>query len=311
MNNYKLLPALISILTTRNLTESAKELNVTQSAMSKTLSQIRQAFDNEILIRQGGQFLLTQRGEQLKTQLPILMQQLDDLYLPPAINLQRCNRVFRFASSDYVAQAVFPQILKNVEQAAPNVAIEYLLWDKQKLVESFSHSVDLVTTIADTIPENLYGQLLGEDQSVVIFSTTHPLADKELTLDDYLAARHVLISGGGDKDSLIDQSLKTKGQARKIIATVPFFQSAIELLLTTDSLLTIPLHIAAEFSKRFALQVKPLPMLVKPHNYYVLWHAKYQQDPEHHWFRELCIPALKNHLETRIQQGMKLLHASQ
>jgi DNA-binding transcriptional LysR family regulator len=233
------------------------------------------------------------------------------LYLPPAINLQRCNRVFRFASSDYVAQAVFPQILKNVEQAAPNVTIEYLLWDKQKLVESFSHSVDLVTTIADTIPENLYGQLLGEDQSVVIFSTTHPLADKELTLDDYLAARHVLISGGGDKDSLIDQSLKTKGQSRKIIATVPFFQSAIELLLTTDSLLTIPLHIAAEFSKRFALLVKPLPMVVKPHNYYVLWHAKYQQDPEHHWFRELCMPVLKNHLETRIQQGMKLLHASQ
>ncbi|MBQ0730037.1 MAG: LysR family transcriptional regulator [Oleispira antarctica] len=311
MNNYKLLPALISILTTRNLTESAKDLNVTQSAMSKTLSQIRQAFDDEILIREGSQFVLTFRGEQLKARLPVLMQQLDDLYLPNTLNLTSCCRVFRFASSDYVAQAVFPEILKQVEKEAPNIGIEYLMWGKEKLVDASINQLDLVTSIIDTVPENLYGQLMAEDQSVVIISASHALADQPLLLEDYLSARHILISGGGDKDSLIDQALKIKGQERKIIAQVPFFQSAIELLLSTNSMLTVPLHIAAEFSKTHTLKIKPLPVSVKPHKYYLLWHAKYQQDFEHAWLRELCLPILKNHLETRIQQGMKLLHDSQ
>jgi DNA-binding transcriptional LysR family regulator len=311
MNNYKLLPALISILTTRNLTESAKDLNVTQSAMSKTLSQIRQAFDDEILIREGSQFVLTFRGEQLKVSLPMLMQQLDDLYLPNTLNLDKCSRVFRFASSDYVAQAVFPEILKKVEKEAPNTGIEYLMWGKEKLIDASSNQIDLVTSIIDTVPENFYGQLMAEDNLVVVIGELHSLANEPLLLEDYLCARHILISGGGDKDSFIDQALKIKGQQRKIIAQVPFFQSAIELVLSTNAMLTLPLHIAAEFSKKHALKIKPLPVSVKPHNYYMLWHAKYQQDFEHAWFRELCLPILKNHLETRIQQGMKLLHDSQ
>ncbi len=73
----------------------------------------------------------------------------------------------------------------------------------------------------------------------------------------------------------------------------------------------LPLHIAAEFSKKYSLQIKPLPMKIKPHQYYLLWHVKYQQDSEHVWFRELCLPILKNYLESRVQEGMKLLHASQ
>ncbi|WP_293132099.1 LysR family transcriptional regulator [Moritella sp.] len=78
MNNYKLLPALMSILQTRNLTESARQLNVTQSAISKTLTQIRAAFDDKIVIREGNQFILTRKGEELKTQLPVLMQTFDN-----------------------------------------------------------------------------------------------------------------------------------------------------------------------------------------------------------------------------------------
>jgi len=50
--------------------------------MSKTLTQVRQAFNDPIVIREGSLFVLTHRGEQLKSQLPVLMRQLDDLYLP-------------------------------------------------------------------------------------------------------------------------------------------------------------------------------------------------------------------------------------
>jgi DNA-binding transcriptional LysR family regulator len=312
LNNYKLLPALISILQTKNLTESAKALHVTQSSMSKTLAQIREAFGDAIVIRQANQFMLTARGETLKAQLPDLIQQLDNLYRPDLLDLSQCERKFTFASSDYVAQAVFPLVCHKLAQQAPNASVEYHMWHKEGLENLADQPLDLVSTIGDTIPENLHGKEMAQDTQVVMFRSSHPLAaNNGFSLDDYIAQKHVVITGGGDKDSPVEKTLAKQGKQRQIFARMPFFQSAIELLLTTDTLLTTPLHIAVDFAQRYPLQIRPLPIELKEHHYYLLWHKKYHQDPEHKWFRELCLPVLEQHLIKTIEHGMKILHSYQ
>ncbi|WP_422148173.1 helix-turn-helix domain-containing protein, partial [Xenorhabdus bovienii] len=42
---------------TLNLTESAKQLGVTQSAMSKILNQLREDFHDKIIIRESNKFI--------------------------------------------------------------------------------------------------------------------------------------------------------------------------------------------------------------------------------------------------------------
>ncbi|PHM69954.1 LysR family transcriptional regulator [Xenorhabdus sp. KJ12.1] len=310
MNNYKLLPALVSILKTLNLTESAKQLNVTQSAMSKTLNQLREDFHDRIIVREGNQFILTKKGEKLKAQLPALLQQLNNLYSPELMEPSLCNRKFTLASSDYVAQAILPSILSHIEKEAPNVSIEYKQWHKDNLYNLAEQDVDLVATIADSVPDNLYGNLMAEEPLIVVFRNDHPNSDNNMTVSNYINGRHILISGGGDKNSPIDQQLAIINRKRRIFATVPFFQSAIELVLKTDTMLTMPLHIAADFSQRYDLKIKTLPIDIKPQQYYLLWHAKHHEDPEHKWFRELCLPLIKSHLERTIKYGMKLIHTN-
>ncbi|AOM41797.1 LysR family transcriptional regulator [Xenorhabdus hominickii] len=204
MNNYKLLPALVSILQTLNLTESAKQLNVTQSAMSKTLNQLREDFHDKIIVREANQFILTKKGEKLKEQLPVLMQQLDNLYVPESMEPSLCKRKFTLASSDYVAQAILPSIFCLVENEAPNVSIEYKLWHKENLNNFVEHNVDLVATLADYVPDNLYGKMMAEDQLVVIFRRSHPKSNSNFTINDYIEGRHILISGGGDKGHVLN-----------------------------------------------------------------------------------------------------------
>ena len=308
MNNYKLLPALLSLLETKNLTESARQLNVTQSAMSKTLAQIRQAFGDAILVRQANHFVLTSRAEQLKLQLPSLLSQLDGLYLVDHLDLAHCTRCFHFASSDYVAQAEFPIIGSIVAAEAPLASIEYHVWHKGLLAHLAEQPFDVVSTIADEIPENLYGKKMACDEHVCLFRAQHPLANRGWQLEDYVAAKHILVTGGGDKDSVVDNALALLGLKRHIFARVPFFQGAIELLKSTDTILTTPLHIAADFASRFDLQLHRLPLDIKPHDYYLLWHAKYQQDVEHQWFRQLCAMTLTRTLNESITKGMKLIH---
>lgn len=308
MNNYKLLPALVSILQTLNLTESSKQLGVTQSAMSKILHQLREDFHDKIIVREANQFILTPKGEKLKEKLPALMRQLDNLYAPEIMEPNLCKRKFTLASSDYVAQAILPSIISNIEVDAPNVSIEYKLWHKDKLNKFAEQHIDLVATIANTIPDNLYGKMMAEDQLAVAFRNTHPKANSDMTINDYTEGRHILISGGGDKDSSVDHMLTKMNLNRHIYATVPFFQAAIELLLKTDTMLTIPLHIAADFAQHYDLQIRRLPIDIKAQQYYLLWHAKHHQDPEHRWFRYICFPLIKAHLERTIEHGMKLIH---
>lgn len=308
MNNYKLLPALLSIIKTKNLTLSAIELNVTQSAMSKTLKNIRDTFNDPILIKQGNHFILSKRGEKLKHELPPLLQSLDHLYLPSELYIPDCSRKFSIGSSDYVAQFVLPNICSEMKEQAPHTSIEYLLWQQSWLTQLSDHSVDLISTIADDVPENLYGKVMAEDTHVIVMRENHPLAQSTISVTDYLAEDHIIISGGGDKDSPIDHSLSRMNAKRKVFAKVPFFQAAMELVVKSDSILTTPLHIAANYSHHYAIKVKPLPINMAPHKYYILWHAKHHHDQEHKWFRELCFIKCQNHLKETINLGMKLLH---
>ncbi len=278
--------------------------------MSKTLHQIRHAFHDQIVIREGSNFVLTRKGEELMQQLPALLQELDKLYLPNTMDLTNCCRKFSFASSDYVAQAVLPAICHNLERHAPHAGIQYQLWQKDQLAALSEYQLDLVSTIAQSIPANVHGKMMAEDQLVAVFRSSHPQCADQLSIDDYCHARHILISGGGDKDSPVDKALAAVGRSRKIFASVPFFQSAVELLLKTDTMLTTPLHIAADFAQRYDLQIRALPVDIKAQQYYLLWHAKHHHNAEHKWFRELCYPHLKGHLERTINQGMKLLHTN-
>ncbi len=308
MNNYKLLPALVSLLNTQNITKSAKEMNVTQSAMSKTLVSLRQAFADDLLLKQGNGFVLSERAEKLKLTLPSLLQTLDNLYVPTKLNLEKCSRTFALASSDYVAQFVLPALCYEVDKIAPTVVIDYQLWQKKWITEVLDRSLDLVSTIVERVPENLHGKKMAQDIQVIVMRSGHDISSNICTLSDYIRQKHIIISGGGDKDSSIEQALALLGKQRKVFASVPFFQTAMELLITSDSLLTMPLHIAASYSHCYDIVIKPLPLNIKPHQYYILWHAKYQHDLEHQWFRELCFTMCQKHLNKTIALGKSLLN---
>lgn len=307
MNNYKLLPALASLLETRNLTKSAEELNVSQSAMSKTLTQIREAFDDAIIVREGNKFVLTQRGEELKETLPDVIEQINSLYQPTKFNPWECDSQFKFAYTSFVASSILPTICGRLAKQAPEASVECQLWQQEKLSELSESGADLVATIASEVPENIYGKSLGQDRSVVIFAKNNPLANKALTLDAYLSARHIQVTGLADSKNLAEKKIFPEGYKRKIFARVPSFLSATKALTETSTILTAPLHLVTEYAQHFDLQIRKVPVPIEPHEYYLFWHAKHHQNPEHKWFRELCYPLLKQNLEQAITEGEALL----
>ena len=131
--NLNLLPTLKVLLETRNISRAAELLHLSQPSISKQLGQLRSEFGDELLVREGQRWLLTPRAESLAAALADSLGALDRLYAAPEFAPERCERVFRLASSDYVAQHILPDICAALARAAPRAALEYSLWDKRQL----------------------------------------------------------------------------------------------------------------------------------------------------------------------------------
>ncbi|AYK19220.1 TPA: LysR family transcriptional regulator [Aeromonas veronii] len=305
--NLNLLPTLKVLLETRNISRAAELLHLSQPSISKQLAQLRSEFDDELLVREGQRWLLTPRAELLAAQLADSLGALERLYEAPGFDPSRCERVFRLASSDYVAQHILPDICAALAKEAPLAALEYSLWDKRQLPQLWQSELDLVSTITEQVPEQIRGLHQGEDRLAVLMGCHHPLAGKTLSLDDYLAWPHLQVSGGGDKDSPVEQVLAPQGLSRRWFARVPFFQAAVEVLLRTDCLMTTPAHIAWQLSCGHELTFVDLPFATRDQQYHLLWHQRHHQDPAHRWFRELAYPFLRDHLQRTVGESHKLL----
>ncbi|MEH8247218.1 LysR family transcriptional regulator [Aeromonas veronii] len=305
--NLNLLPTLKVLLETRNISRAAELLHLSQPSISKQLAQLRSEFDDELLVREGQRWLLTPRAEAMAAQLAESLGALERLYEAPGFDPSRCERVFRLASSDYVAQHILPDICASLAKEAPLAALEYSLWDKRQLPQLWQSELDLVSTITEQVPEQIRGLHQGEDRLAVLMGRHHPLAGKALSLDDYLAWPHLQVSGGGDKDSPVEQVLAPQGVSRRWFARVPFFQAAVEVLLRTDCLMTTPAHIAWQLSCGHELTFVDLPFATRDQQYHLLWHQRHHQDPAHRWFRELAYPFLRDHLQHTVGESRKLL----
>ncbi|MCC2520615.1 LysR family transcriptional regulator [Vibrio coralliilyticus] len=307
MNNYKLLRPLLVLLQTRSLTEAALQLNVTQSAMSRTLSQIRTAFDDPILIREGKQFVVSARGQQLLAQLPELIGSLDELYAVEAFLPHACQREFRLAYTAFLSESSVPLVSSELLRLAPNAGVNGELWQDQHVSVLGDSPIDVLATTLDYFPENIYGKKLLEDEYVVLMSGNHSLADASLEMDDYFSASHVMVHGMREMRQYVGEQFEQRKVHRKVIARVPSFTAAMELVCQSDALVTAPLHLAGYFSNRFDYVVKPLPFDLPKHSYYLLWHSRHQKDPAHRWFREQSFAALQQHLKLMYASGVELM----
>ncbi|WP_295898827.1 LysR family transcriptional regulator [uncultured Vibrio sp.] len=307
MNNYKLLRPLHTLLQTGSLTESAKRLNVTQSAMSRTLSQIRTAFNDPILIREGKQFIVSAKGKELLEQLPTLLETIDGLYDDEAFHPESCSREFVVAYTAFLSESIVPLLCKEILSHAPDASLNGQLWQEQPIQTLADSKAELVATTLDYFPENIYGKKLMDDEYVVIMSDSHPLSTAPISLEGYFSARHILVHGLREMKQYVGEQFERHNKPRSILARTPSFTSAIDLACQTDAMVTAPLHIAGEFAQKRSIAIRSLPFTLPEHSYYLLWHAKNQKDPAHRWFRDEVFLVLQHHLKAQHQVGLAKL----
>ncbi|KMV28465.1 transcriptional regulator [Photobacterium swingsii] len=293
--NLNLLVTLQVLLEECHVSRTATKLHLTQSAVSRQLTQLRDIFGDPLLVRDGNQLLKTPKAEQLKVRVDAMLSDCQSILQLDTFDPQTWHDRVVLSSSDYVAQYILPDVVESLRHHAPHVSVEYQLWQQDFYHQLGQRDIQLFSSMLPSLPEGLCGESIGADYPVCVMSQAHPLAQKtEISLDDFLAYSHISVSGGGDKDSFIDRYLASQGCERDVKFRVPFFTAAFNTLCRSDMLMVVPEHIAHNMKPTYPLHFLPLPIPVEQHKYWLMWHPKYHSDLSHQWLRQHVLRIMRD-----------------
>ncbi|TDR06179.1 LysR family transcriptional regulator [Marinomonas communis] len=288
--DIKTLTALLYLLEERNVGRVANKLYLSQPAMSRTLSRLREAFDDPLFIRTHKEMLPTAKALALEMPLRQILEQMNGLSNDQEFVPHKSERVFRLQTSHYQAQAYMPTIAERFYQMAPNASLETSLVTENSLLRSENQTVDAVLCSEYVqLPSRFESKILGRERFGCIMAKDHPLAGQPtISLDEFLSYNHVLVTLGGSSQIYSESALGDRAKDRRYTLRTPYFMSALEAVGKTDLLFSTSQLLAYRFQEQFGLVIKPLPYDFPPIDYCLSWPSEQSQDPGGMWLRNLC-----------------------
>jgi DNA-binding transcriptional LysR family regulator len=122
-----------------------------------------------------------------------------------------------------------------------------------------------------------------------MFRRGHALDKKQVSLEEFSAADHVVVISEGTGHGKADELLRQRKIARKIVLTVPHYVAVGHILHDSDLVATVPERLAQALVKPFDLSYVRHPAKLPEIGISLFWHGRYNKDPENVWLRSLVI----------------------
>ncbi|HIE6061750.1 TPA: LysR family transcriptional regulator [Pseudomonas aeruginosa] len=131
---------------------------------------------------------------------------------------------------------------------------------------------------------------LGE-RYVCLLSDRHPRIGDSLSLEQYLAERHIVVtrtSGHG----IAEDVLEAMQVRRRISLRVPHFSVLPKIIPGTELLTILPAQIAYRFVAEGGMRMLELPFTLPPFDVSLHWHESSERSAALNWFRTTIAEAI-------------------
>src|SRR4051812_21328369 len=296
--DLNLLRVFDQVMAERNLTRAARNLAMTQPAVSNALNRLRDAVGDKLVSRSGYGVEPTPRAIALWPAVSEALRQLEGALAPGQFVAAQASNTFVLAMADATAAALMPGLVGILERDAPGISVRVLpltTRDPRRLLDE--GAIDLAVgffpaVLADLTAQSQAGgkapfahQRLYDGHYVCVMRRGHPLAKGPLTLDRFCAARHLLVSFSGRPYGFTDEALASLGRKRRIVLTVNQFFTAGRVVASSNLLTVLPRHFVPVTGMAHDLVLRDLPLDVPPVHVDALWHLRQAQRSEHAWLR--------------------------
>lgn len=283
--DLNLLKALDALMETRSVTRAAERLSLTQPAVSGMLTRLRDAFDDPLFIRSQRGVLPTPRAEALAAPLRQALIDIQALLTPESFVPANAVMTVTIAATDYAQKAVLLPFITLLRQEAPGIRISIRPVDVSALGQQMeTGNLDMALITPDMALDTMRSRTLFDETYVCIMRDGHPVADEQLTIDQFCTLDHALMSHDGSKfRGATDAALEEMGRSRRVVTVVPSFLVLIDLVRHSDLVAMVPRRLVADMTD---LLIQPPPIHIPGFTKVLTWHERLQADAAQKWLRE-------------------------
>lgn len=300
--DLNLLRVFDEVMAERSLTKAARNLSITQPAVSNALRRLRETLGDDLLRREGQGITPTPFALTLWPSVREALDQLQSALVPQQFVPSQARNSFVLAMADATAAELMGDLAQELEHHAPNISVRVLpltTRDPRALLENAV--VDLAlgyfpAVLADLTARAQIGeaaafehQRLYDGEYVCVMRKDHPLAQKVITLEDFCNARHLLVSFSGRPYGFIDEALASIGKQRRVVMTVNQFFTAGRVVVNSDLLTVLPRHFVPTTGISNDFYLCELPFKVPTLHVDALWHRRKHAQSDHVWLRDVLI----------------------
>ncbi len=308
--DLNLLRVFDEVMTERSLTRAARQLAMTQPAVSNAMKRLRDALQDDLVQRSGFGVEPTPRALALWPAVRGALQSLEQSLSPGQFDAQQSDATFVLAMADATAAELMPGLVETIEKDAPGISMRVLplaTRDPRRLLSD--GEMDLAVGHFPAVLADLTAQLqagintagqgaafahhrLYDGEYVAVMRKNHPLAEKAgLSLDDFCAAHHLLVSFSGRPFGFADEALASLSRKRRIVLTVNQFFTAGRVVARSDLLTVLPRHFVRVANSGEDLLMRELPFSMPVVHVDSLWHHRNTESDAHRWLREQVLKA--------------------
>ena len=300
--DFNLLAALDVLLAEGSVAAAARTLGLSDSAMSRTLSRLRAATGDPLLVRAGRGLVATPHAIALRARVRELADGVKSVLQPAdrALDLAVLDRIFTIRANEGFVEAFAARLVGAVTAAAPGVRLRFAPKPDKDVRPLREGLVDLEIGVLGASGPEVKVQALFQDHFVGVVRQGHPLASGAITAERYAACGHVVASRRGRTRGPVDDALEVLGLQRQVVVVVPSFPAAFAVAAMSD-LVGLVTHsfVGAEQDRMAGAKGSPvhcfaLPVPTSTITVSQMWHPRVHADPAHAWLRGVVLSVCRS-----------------
>ncbi|MCK6262290.1 LysR family transcriptional regulator [Vibrio sp. ZSDE26] len=284
--DWNLFSVFIEVYRLGSITTAAEVLNMTQPGVSNALKRLQENLGVTLFIRKGRGIAPTVSAnllaEQLEMATGIIDQALDQVL---EFDPQSAHK-FHVTLSEPIQHLLLP-LLKHPKLAACELSVSIAPASDEEVSKSLiENQTDLVVDLLDNLLPSFSSSELFSEELVMVISKDHPLANKEMTPEEYFSCGHIVQNLRRAKMRIVDYFAKEKVSNRTIVADSDSMLSAMAMASRTHNVTIVTQSLADMYAETMGLNVQPLPFKSELATHHLIWHKRAENSPAHRWLRK-------------------------
>ena len=248
---------------------AAGRLHVSPSAVSHGLGRLRRLLQDPLFLRHPKGVVPTDRALQLAAPVAEVLERARRVMSQSEVfDAAKSQRRFMIGAPDGASAVLLPPLLARLRSDAPgiNLGVRNLIGRfEDSLGELDAKTLDVAVVPLADVPARFTSRVLYQEDFVLVTRAGNPLG-KNLTMQRWVAAPHLMVSMSGDAHGLVDVLLAKRKLTRRVVLSVSNFLQALAMVAESDLVAALPRHFVAKHASRYKVVSfePPMPLMSSP-----------------------------------------------